>query len=138
MASFLSALYDVTVTCIVSVASRSCAQARGEKILHCKVSKNFPVTACYKVKTVCVFNIYIGWPMILRLFLLLFVVYFSVFFFYQQYFRWYIIPQYCGWNTWCNCRTIWRPWWKSFKSYRLWCSVKCKAESLPWSQTRVL
>lgn len=59
MASFLSALDDVTVTCNVSVASRSCAQARGEKILHCKVSKDFPVTACYQVKTVCVFNIYI-------------------------------------------------------------------------------
>ena len=39
MASFLSALDDVTVTCNVSVASRSCAQARGEKILHCKVGK---------------------------------------------------------------------------------------------------
>ena len=41
MASFLSGLVDVTVTCNVSVASRSCAQARSEKILHCKVSFNF-------------------------------------------------------------------------------------------------
>ena len=58
--------------------------------------------------------------------------------------RWGVIPQYCRWNTGCPSRIIRRPWWKSLKSHRLWCSTECKlkvvlleGDSLPLeSQTK--